>query len=1419
MTSIADRRETRVAIELDAIVHPDKGRTWACCIRDFCESGMFLQSTTGNADRSLRNSGVDVRPGDEVSIHFSVPGKDGTQNFRISGEVARVLESALGIYFPDGIALRAHRALEAFARSKQFRDVGDTYGDRRGARDGSPLDPVVADQVIAELVRLVRQAMPQLLAAFFARAEEELIVLARDAGSNVRQHRLFEALNSVEHNSQEVSLNAVDAVVQRLEQRNDGSPIATRRSEGGASANLSLVDNDQFEDWLALADVISKAENRFSEELLQLSLQTALLAPGWREKDAMPVGPAVIASAFDQAMRSISLERDVRQLLYGYFRDALVAFLRKLYPAVSKLLADSGAFPDAEEMANEMRRRQAQKAGTKAPPEEPTPPEEAEEVGDERADAAGGQATAAGARSGRGETRAGNARPGDGTARQGHPNAGHPSAGHSDAGHPDAGHPDQGYAGHDPEEPGYPEQGHAEQGRPRQGRSGQGGAAQGRPRQGAASAGATGGRQSASAGDLAAATARAYARPVAGPMNDMYGTARELMQLRRGLPGPDGLPTEMPWGSEVQGGAPENTYTREEVMSALASLAQGGGQVDAADGAYAYADGHLGLARRIGRALGGAKALPPEARDALEIVDGLIGSIRADAYVPESAKSWFDSLEVSLGKLATEDQDFLDTSSQPMHPALRLLNELAELGNAADAGDGIDQALRAQVDGILARTAADYEGDPAVFDQALLELAPLVDRHRRSFEGNIQRVVRQSEGASRLVTARRAVVQQMDDRLTGRDVPELVLELLNPGWRNLLVHSHLRHGADSREYRDNLKVVDDVVRAIETGRGDRDEIVARVTDGLESIAYEPGRRRQLLSRLTAALEGRLATSPVHVDPGTVADLLGLARQLPDTAPESEAEGAAARERWEHFLSIARELEVGAWLGVDDDAGRTRIVTVAWIGDEHAAFTLVNRKGVKVHDMDLREMVQGLVDDRVQVLNEFDMPLMERASQSMLQNMHNQLAYQATHDALTGLVNRKEYERAVIEAVREAEAEGIEGAILFVDLDQFKIINNTSGHDAGDELLRSIVPNLRHELRGVRGTLARLGGDEFGVLLERCSGEESLATAEKFLKAVRDFRFDWEGEQYALTASIGYVAFGMDDREASTLLQQADSACYAAKDAGRNRILVFEIADQKMAARRGVMEWVQKVDRVLRDDRIRLTAQKILPILDPDRALHYEVLMTVLNEEGEPMPPLDFITAAETYDRMPAVDRWIVSHTLAWMSANLARLKHIHGFSINLSGTSLNEPGFLDFVIKELTASRVPTSKITFEITETAAIGSMDGANRFIRRLKELGCTFSLDDFGTGLSSYSYLRNLEVDYVKIDGVFVKDLVDSPADYAVVKSVNEIAHFMGKETIAEFVETQEIIDALKEIGVDYAQGWGVERPKPLKNFFDS
>jgi EAL domain-containing protein (putative c-di-GMP-specific phosphodiesterase class I) len=301
--------------------------------------------------------------------------------------------------------------------------------------------------------------------------------------------------------------------------------------------------------------------------------------------------------------------------------------------------------------------------------------------------------------------------------------------------------------------------------------------------------------------------------------------------------------------------------------------------------------------------------------------------------------------------------------------------------------------------------------------------------------------------------------------------------------------------------------------------------------------------------------------------------------------------------------------------------------------------------------------------------------------------------------------------------------------------------------------------------------------------------------------------------------MGLVFIDEGTQSADAALRGADESCFAAKDAGRNRVKEFELGDARLIRRRGVMEWVTQLDDAIDDDRLILNCQRIVPVGNGDTAKgapapkHYEILLTMADDLGDPMPPSEFILAAETYNRVTLVDRWVVENVLRWMAEHRAQLDDLGAFSINVSGHSINDESFADFVLEQFSRTQAPTSKVCFEITETAAIANLDNARDFMNRMKIIGCRFSLDDFGTGLSSYSYLRNLPVDYVKIDGVFVKGMDSSADDYAVVRSINDIGHYLGKKTIAEFVENDKILAQLREIGVDFAQGYGIEKPQPL------
>lgn len=429
-------------------------------------------------------------------------------------------------------------------------------------------------------------------------------------------------------------------------------------------------------------------------------------------------------------------------------------------------------------------------------------------------------------------------------------------------------------------------------------------------------------------------------------------------------------------------------------------------------------------------------------------------------------------------------------------------------------------------------------------------------------------------------------------------------------------------------------------------------------------------------------------------------------------------------------------------------------------------------------------------------------------------LSRELSFQASHDALTGLANRIEFERRLAELLQPGHADE-EHVLCYMDLDQFKVVNDTCGHAAGDELLRQLARFFRTLIRS-SDVLARLGGDEFGILFINCPLQQALQISESIRALVDEFRFSWDGKSFAVGVSIGLVRLDEHERSLGGLLAAADSACYAAKDGGRNRVHVYQADDQHLLERRGEMQWTGRIRQALDADRFRLFVQPIMALSDGSVGPRYEVLVRMLGDDGGIIAPGSFMPAAERYDLAPAIDRWVVGNFLAWMGDFCRRRPRPYGhYSINLSAASLGEDGLLDFILKTIEHHRIPTDCLCFEITETSVIANLSQALKFMEQLKGIGCSFALDDFGSGLSSFAYLRTLPVDYLKIDGAFVRDLEQDPIARAMVASINSIGHEMGLRTVAEFVESEAILDCLRDIGVDYGQGYHLGRPHPLSD----
>ena len=428
-------------------------------------------------------------------------------------------------------------------------------------------------------------------------------------------------------------------------------------------------------------------------------------------------------------------------------------------------------------------------------------------------------------------------------------------------------------------------------------------------------------------------------------------------------------------------------------------------------------------------------------------------------------------------------------------------------------------------------------------------------------------------------------------------------------------------------------------------------------------------------------------------------------------------------------------------------------------------------------------------------------------------MAQRIAWAASHDELTGLVNRREFESRVEAALVNARSSNGNHVMCYLDLDQFKVVNDTCGHAAGDALLNQLGVVLQTRLRE-SDTLARLGGDEFGVLLMGCGLDRAQLIAADLLAAVRDHRFTWEGKPFTVGVSIGLVAINASTANRADVFSAADAACYSAKEQGRSRVCVFHSSDADLIQRHNEMDWATRLTRALEEERLVLYYQPYLS-LGPNSAhgQHIEILLRLIDEDGNLVQPGSFLPAAERYNIMPAIDRWVVKTVFARYRDLQVQMGAPLTCAINLSGTTLNSEGILEFVREQSAHHRLPPGAICFEITETAAINNMRRATQFMRDLKALGFSFALDDFGIGTSSLAYLKTLPVDYLKIDGSFVRNIATDPVDRAMADTINRVGHIMGLQTVGEYAESPDVIDALRTLGVDFAQGYGVQRPQAL------
>jgi diguanylate cyclase (GGDEF)-like protein/PAS domain S-box-containing protein len=676
-------------------------------------------------------------------------------------------------------------------------------------------------------------------------------------------------------------------------------------------------------------------------------------------------------------------------------------------------------------------------------------------------------------------------------------------------------------------------------------------------------------------------------------------------------------------------------------------------------------------------------------------------------------------------------------------------------------------------------------------------------RYRELFENVVEGVYR-STSEGRLLSVNPALVTMLG---FGSAAELLALEstarlYVDPRERELLMRALERDGAlRNAEY--SLRRVDGtVIVVLENARVIRDEsgrvvghegTLSDITERkrAETAVFEEKEKAQVTLQsigdavITTDAQGRIE----YLNP-VAEDLTGwLTREVVDQPLTSvfTIMNETTREIVEN--PVSRCLREGRPIAISDQT------------------VLVNRRGQELAIQDSAAPIRDRSGNMIGAVLVFHDVSRER-------RLRRALAYQASHDALTGLINRREFENRLNDALTMARAgDDMSHVLLYLDLDQFKLVNDTCGHQAGDQLLKQITSLLQTRVRGT-DTIARLGGDEFAILLKDCTAERAARIADDIRQAIRDFRFVWQDGTLNVGVSIGIVEIERDSESLASVMSAADVACYAAKDSGRNRVHMYQHGAAPQRHRE--MQWISRLTRACDENRLELYFQSIVPIGDTaDRRGHYELLLRLRDEDGRLVQPAEFIPAAERYNLMPAIDRWVVRQALGVL-AHYADERDCPPYtvSINLSGTSLNDDRFLEFLINELQAHDLSPGAVCFEITETAAVSNLANVVHFMSELKTRGCLFSLDDFGSGLSSFMYLKNLPVDFLKIDGQFIQNVTKDPVDRSMVEAIAQIGRVMGIRTVAERVDSEEVFRSLADIGIQYAQGYLIAPPEPAE-----
>ncbi len=1239
------RSSPRQPIKLAAQIDAGSGEAWPCQIADFCAEGMFIRysgETSGKIERAFARGGVT-----ELVVRFR--GLEGNRRYELHVSPVRRIDGAMGVHFtrPDS---------DAFSAMLQ---LCGSSGDQARSSLRAPSERV--QFVLHQCAKTVTRFIEPLMDACFVQTVEALRIAAQKAPNDQLANELMDASGQIQGRQR---------VLWHYMSRSLESPLKPE-PKGAPGSVLSVVDKNEFEDWLAIRVMVTRADTQYRGDLLQLKLRLDKLGIANRTGHHNPLGPALVCEAFHNALAQLKVSRDVEKVCLKTFEQTVIKQLEPLYRELNNILIRHGVLPDLDLS----RYLSEQAPARKEPPAEVLKPE--------------------------------------------------------------------------PETPLDKPQPEAPESKPGQ---------------------TARGLKNRVAGEF-----RGYARAA----QTAFATVRNLLTTLQASRVENGEATPEPFPANAR------PLSQGELHRELQEL-----QLRAA----APEEPAVPLRDRVVEKIRetGDTRLNTEQQDTLDVVDRFFRSVVDSPKLSDYAQSRMRQLEVPVLKVVMRDPEFFEDQDSPVRG---VMNRLAQLGVK---GGRLNPVVQRRVDELIHRIATEFEQDTGVFEQTVGELDTLIDRQNLVYRRNVERVTAAAEGAQKVAESKTAVASALESKLAGRKVPRALVSLLDGGWRDLLSLTWIRQGPDSQLWQDYLAVIDSLMAFAEDPDSSINlpELLRLIQDGLASISSNHMPSSQIRDELKQFLVRRPDKAPEMVEMPAVSGV------RPDKQVLSEREQRSL-QRW---INRAQQLRTGDWLRDQTKAEDPQYIRLVWIARGFSRFVFVNHQGMRVVELELEALARQMRKGIIVPDNQYDRPLVDESIDRMVRNVYDQLSWASTHDELTRLLNRREFERMLEQQLARREDSR---TLLQLDLRGFRLLNDTAGYQAGDETLKRVAEVIcRHVGDGM--PVARPGGNEFAMLVPEEQGPE---IAKALLEAIADEPFEYGGRCYTLNANVGLAPELPALISAEKWLKAAEQALNSARDKGPGRFSIYTLDADDQARQEQIAARVAGLSNP-DEERMLLRCQKIIPLHGSTRmGAQYEILISMYDDSGQLITGQDFVRMAERYDRMQAVDRWVVGHMLDWLRDQSPDPRHVGGVCINLSGYSLNDQSLLEFIYEKLSEKDAPIERLWFELTEASAIHDLQSVADFMLEMKELGCRFCLGNFGSGPSSFQFMRSLPVDLIKIDSAFTGQLAANQTDQAMVRSMVDMAHYMEREVIASQVESREVLDMLRQLGVDYAQGFVVEKPRLL------